>query len=88
MKILNEAGLAYLWQKIKSFVQNKISNDTDIDDKINNTYSAALIEDLLTDKISVGDNISDLNNDAGYKTESEIRTIVEDVIGTALEGSY
>lgn len=88
MKILNEAGLAYLWQKIKSFVQNKISNVTDIDDKINNTYSAALIEDLLTDKISVGDNISDLNNDAGYKTESEIRTIVEDVIGTALEGSY
>lgn len=88
MKILNEAGLTYLWQKIKSFVQNKISNAANIDDKINNTYSAALIEDLLTDKVSVGDNISDLNNDAGYKTESEIRTIVEDVIGTALEGSY
>ncbi len=83
-KFLNETGLSHLWAKIKGLIT--WSNLSGIPAWITSTkptYTASEVG-ALPDSTAIPSKVSDLTNDAGFQTQSQVNALID----TKVSGMY
>ena len=83
-KFLNETGLAHLWSKVKAaFVWSNLSGVPAWITQQKPVYTASEVG-ALPDSTQIPAKVSDLTNDAGFQTQSQVASLIEAKVSSML----